>query len=65
VSDFRARLFVERNELYEKINKLKAFVLGSAFEDLPEIERRDLKLQLGHMEAYFEVLSNRVSRLCN
>lgn len=65
MSDFRARLFTERNELIEKIEKLKTFILGDLFEKLPEIDRKDLKEQLTAMEAYSTVLERRVSRQCN
>ena len=65
MSDFRARLFQERIELHQRIEKLKAFILGGEFESLPEIDRDDLREQLGHMEQYFSVVDRRASRLCN
>ena len=65
MSDFRARMFAERNELHERIEKLKAFVIGDKYDELPEIDRTDLKEQLNHMEAYSTVLERRVSRQCN
>ncbi len=65
MSDFRARLFDEYSELRSRIEKLKAFIVGEQYDSLPEIDRKDLKSQLAHMEAYCEVLSRRVSRECN
>ncbi len=65
MSDFRSRLFDEDHELRSKIDKLKTFIIGDKYDDLPEIDRTDLKEQLKHMEAYASVLSRRVSRQCN
>ena len=65
MSDFRARMFEEHSQLSKRIDKLKEFVLSEKYDTLPEIDRTDLKKQLGHMERYFDVLSNRVSRQCN
>ena len=62
MSDFRARMFEEHSQLSQRIDKLKEFVLSEKYDTLPEIDRTDLKKQLGHMERYFDVLSNRVSR---
>lgn len=64
MDDFRSRLFTEFSELQQRIEKLKVFILGDKFESLPEIDRKDLKEQLGHMEAYCKVLNRRVSRQC-
>ena len=65
MSDFKARLHEEHDQLTLKTEKLKSFILTSDFESLPEIDRRDLKEQLHHMENYLSVLSKRVSRICN
>ena len=65
MSDFRARMFEEHSQLSQRIDKLKEFVLSEKYDTLPEIDRTDLKKQLGHMERYFDVLSNRVLRQCN
>lgn len=61
---WRARLFEEQNDLLRKIEKLKKFILGDKYETLPEIDRKDLKEQLQHMESYHAVLLRRVSRQC-
>lgn len=62
---FRSRLFDEDMVLRDRIEKLKAFIIGEKYDSLPEIDRTDLKEQLKHMEAYASVLSRRVSRQCN
>ncbi len=61
---FQERLQNEEYELSERIEKLKAFIVCSKFENLPEIDRKDLREQLAHMEAYHAVLRRRCSRLC-
>lgn len=65
MSDFRSRLFNEYSELQQRITKLKSFILGDVYDTLPDIDRQDLKEQLGYMERYCEVLSRRASRQCN
>lgn len=61
---WRARLFEEHSDLQRKVEKLKKFILGTEYESLPEIDRKDLKKQLQHMENYHAVLMRRVSRQC-
>ena len=63
--DFRGRLFEEHTQLSQRIDKLKEFIVSEKYDKLPEIDRSDLKKQLGHMEQYFNVLCRRVSRQCN
>lgn len=63
--NFRDRLFAERNQLNERIEKLRAFIVGDKFADLPEIDRSDLREQLTYMAEYSKVLERRVARLCN
>jgi hypothetical protein len=65
MSDFRSRMLEEYSELQTRLEKLKEFILTDKFDALPEIERKDLKAQLGHMQGYHDVLSHRVSRQCN
>ncbi len=65
MSDFRARLFEEHDQLHRRIEKLKTFIVSDQYDQLPEIDRKDLKEQLTHMEAYERVLSRRVGRQCN
>jgi hypothetical protein len=66
MGDFKSRLFEEHSDLTIKIDKLTTFVTGSkTFDDLPEIERKDLKEQLKHMKNYYNVLNRRVNRSCS
>lgn len=63
-NDYQSRLFDEHNQLRSKIDKLKAFIVGEAYDNLSDVDKADLKEQLKHMESYFAVLSRRASRLC-
>lgn len=63
-NSFRARLFKEERELRQRIQSLQKFILGQEYEGLPEVDRNDLKEQLGHMLKYQTVLLRRVSRQC-
>lgn len=65
MSDYRVRMLEEHDQLKQRIDKLKGFILSENYDTLPEIDRTDLKRQLGYMEQYFSVLSDRVSRQCN
>lgn len=62
--NWRARLFQEESDLRQKSEKLKKFILSDNYDGLPEIDRKDLKEQLQHMENYHAVLLRRVSRQC-
>lgn len=64
-NNFRERLFKEYAELEIKVSKLKEFIVSDFYESLSEVDKRELKEQLRHMERYLDVLSRRVSRLCN
>ncbi len=63
--NFRSRMFEEESTLRRRIGKLKEFILSERYESLPEIDRKDLKEQLQHMEIYHAVLMRRVLRQCN
>lgn len=65
MNDFRGRLFEEYDQLTQRIEKLKTFIISEKYDALPEVERVDIKNQLVHMEQYHNVLSRRVSRQCN
>ena len=62
MGDFRARLFYEFSELLKRIEKVKAFIASDKYNALPEFDRKDLKEQLKHMEAYHKVLFKRMHR---
>jgi hypothetical protein len=57
------RMINERNELDQKLQKLKAFVETPTFETLLMEEKLLLTLQLGSMSAYYHILEIRISRI--
>lgn len=65
MTDYSGRIIEEYDQLHQRIEKLKQFILTDKYDALPEIDRTDLKSQLLHMQSYFSVLSRRVSRQCN
>ena len=65
MGSFTSRLLEENTELSIKVEKLTTFVVSKQFDDLPDIERNDLKQQLRHMKAYSTVIGRRVVRACN
>lgn len=64
MTDFRARLSMEFSELTIRRDKLRHFILSDKYDELPEIDRKDLREQLEYMEGYLSVLNRRVSRQC-
>lgn len=56
------RLFREHDEIAGRRSDLEKFILTPAFDQLPEIDRTDLREQLGHMKAYERVLERRCLR---
>lgn len=64
MSEFRARLFEERTQLHQRIEKLEKFIVADEFDKLPDIDRSDLREQLKHMRSYFNVVDRRSGRLC-
>lgn len=64
MSDVYDRIFEEHDQLSQRIDKLKEFLVSDKIDALPDYERNDLRLQLEHMEAYMKVLRRRCSRQC-
>jgi hypothetical protein len=56
------RLRQEYKDLLQRKSALKAFILRDDFEDLPEEDRRDLREQSKHMDAYWHVVARRAQR---
>ena len=56
------RVLTERNELSEKLTKLEAFIFhGQIFSSIPPDEQKRLLKQYFFMEAYLEVLEDRIA----
>ena len=60
LEDYQRRVFVERNELFEKIERLYEFMRGSRSDKLDESQRTLLRAQLNSMEAYRAILDLRI-----
>ena len=63
MSDFIARLSDEKSQLDEKIAKLEAFTKSDSFNDVDNVQRGLLKIQLNAMVTYSQVLDERLWRL--
>jgi hypothetical protein len=61
VTDFQERVIAERKELYEKCEKLNAFIPGSIFKSLPVDEQVRLRMQLLVMNQYAAILAERIA----
>lgn len=58
-----ATLIHEKVDADERIARLRAYMLGAEFNELPEAERLLLVEQLGHLMALADVLGRRASAL--
>jgi len=63
MSNYKERLRDESTALKIKIEKLEEFIVSKGFDELPNIEREDLKQQYEHMQKYNLVLTRRIARL--
>lgn len=58
---FVERMVVEKNELQDKVTKLKNFINGEKFKELKGLEQVYLKEQLKFMKGYLSVLRQRIN----
>lgn len=58
----QARVVDEKTDLDEKLSKLQGFFATDLFKSLPDEGRDLLVTQLGLMQAYSEVLAQRIDR---
>lgn len=63
MSDFKTRLLDELNSLNDKIVKLEEFIAGPLFKEVYPKQQVLLKIQLPIMQAYSQVLQERISLL--
>lgn len=63
MSTFKERLFLEKSELDEKIEKLGAFVASDSFSKIDAMQQSLLTIQLPVMRSYSQVLEIRLSLL--
>lgn len=63
MSDFRSRLLDERIDLEEKLDKLDAFLVSDAAEEIDEIQNALLHVQATAMNTYLQCLKERLDRL--
>jgi hypothetical protein len=62
---YQDRVITERDELSEKINKLRTFLGGSVFSTLSIEERRRMTMQYLAMAAYRDALNERIHAFGN
>lgn len=60
VDNFIDRLNLEYEELENKYEKLKAFIISSKFGEVPKDQRKMLKKQKRIMEDYLDILKERI-----
>lgn len=61
VKDFQLRVVEERQSLDEKRSKLAVFINGDLFKSLPLDEQDRLRRQIDVMDAYSQILNERIS----
>lgn len=60
MSTYQYRVVEDRDELEEKVNKLKAFTNSDKIYEIPKTDARLLQRQLVCMEAYLQILNLRI-----
>ena len=63
MNDFEERLFIEKEELSEKISKLYSFIESEIYSTLEDIDRNLLIQQIEVMNRYLDILNHRITRL--
>ncbi len=63
MKSYQERLITERNELGEKLVKLKEFIVSLQFKSLPEEDRALLDDQCIVMKEYSRILDSRILRI--
>ena len=63
VDTFFTRLTKERNELHERVGKLRAFVESMPFHKLNKKQQHGLRKQLIVMDEYLLILEERIADL--
>jgi TRAP-type C4-dicarboxylate transport system substrate-binding protein len=63
MSDFLSRLLDEQEELLKKFDKLYSFVASDKFNSVSEKQQRLIEKQLKHMNAYNNILLERLEDL--
>jgi len=61
MKDFQLRVVEERQSLDEKRAKLAVFINGDLFKSLPLDEQDRLRRQIDVMDAYSQILNERIS----
>lgn len=60
---WKSRLITERDELFDRLTKLKSFLFSEKFMKLSEDDRNDMTYQYSCMLGYLVHLQNRMERL--
>ena len=63
MSDFVSRLMAERNELQERVGKLRVFIESMPFNNIGKKQKHWLRKQLIVMEEYLLILDERLEDL--
>jgi hypothetical protein len=63
MSTFHERLYIEREELDEKILKLKNFIQSENISKVSKIQKSLLRSQVNVMIAYSEILAERIENI--
>lgn len=59
--DFRGRVTAERDALAGNIDRLGLFFATPVFADLPDAEKSRLRRQIGAMQVYADILTERIA----
>lgn len=63
MTDFIDRLKQEKDELYERLTKLRQFIASDKFDSVHPVQKKLLRSQVGWMGRYHRVLVSRLEHL--
>ena len=63
MDDFKERLKIEKEELAEKIEKLKVFIKSESFNSINDEQKVLLDIQVKAMDTYYTCLHHRSTNL--
>jgi len=63
MNDFKIRLEAEQKELQDKLQKLTGFLGSEKFKTVDDVQKTLLNVQARAMEAYNQILLERIVRL--
>lgn len=63
MGDFKTKLIDEKNQLSIKLDALDNFILSESFNEIDDIQKSLLQVQVTAMNTYLQCLKERIAKL--